>query len=100
MHVVDWLADRFVLPTENEVDCRVELRWDEHSVCFQIDDGGLRVVEERSPHFSILFDSENTMRAMLQGRLNPMHAFSEGKFRSTGYIVWTFRVLAMFTRSD
>ncbi|MEM7000322.1 MAG: hypothetical protein AAF529_06005 [Pseudomonadota bacterium] len=44
-------------------------------------------------HFTIFTRDLPTAAALFEGRADPMQAFLNGDFRSSGYIMWTFALL-------
>ncbi|MEM6708183.1 MAG: hypothetical protein AAF648_05320 [Pseudomonadota bacterium] len=44
------------------------------------------------------FESAQAMLAILEGQVDPIEAFMQGTFQSSGYLLWTFPLLSLFNR--
>ena len=55
--------------------------------------------QQTKPDFTIYLSDFETLKALLEGKISPMQAFSNEQLRSDGYIVWTFRLLMALARS-
>lgn len=49
-----------------------------------------------SPDVTFMFEDVDTAWALLSGRADAFEAFMEGRFRSDGYLMWAFALMAMF----
>jgi hypothetical protein len=62
--------------------------------------GDLEILKDDAPcepDFTLYFRDEAHAIALLSAAISPIDAFMAGEFRSSGYIVWSFRTLAAFT---
>jgi len=68
------------------------------AVCFRIDHGRIQRLDcTRQPFdITLYFQSADEAFNLLCGSANPVSAFMDGSFRSDGYLLWVFAVLAMF----
>jgi putative sterol carrier protein len=57
---------------------------------------GEAYAEAAQPVVTLYFDSFANHRAILEGRMDPMQAFLDGRFRSDGHIVLAMRMLQVF----
>ena len=57
---------------------------------------GEAYAEAAQPLVTLYFDSFANHRAILEGRMDPMQAFLEGRFRADGHIVLAMRMLQVF----
>ena len=48
------------------------------------------------PDATFFFQDDATAWALLSGREDAFQAFMEGRFRSDGYLMWAFALMAMF----
>lgn len=64
-------------------------------VTFKFRSDGLAFVNEH-PNFTLYFDSLNSLEETLGDMAAALEAFGEGRFRSSGYIFWSFQTLRMF----
>ncbi|MBM4205924.1 MAG: hypothetical protein FJ194_17540 [Gammaproteobacteria bacterium] len=68
------------------------------AVGFRIEHGRIERLDPGRQTFDItlFFQSADEAFNLLCGSANPVAAFMEGRFRSDGYLLWVFAVLAMF----
>ena len=52
------------------------------------------------PDAIFMFEDADTAWALLSGRADAFEAFMEGRFRSDGYLMWAFALMAMFKSSS
>jgi putative sterol carrier protein len=54
------------------------------------------VPEHTRPDATFMFEDVDTAWALLSGRGDAFEAFMQGRFRSDGYLMWAFALMAMF----
>lgn len=92
------LQAAFVPAAAQHLDAVFRLRIEEVSITFRVREGRLdfTVPADVSPDATFLFEDEDTAWALLTGRANAFEAFMDGRFRSDGYLMWAFTLMAMF----
>ncbi len=94
----DHLQSAFVPAAAGGLDAVFRLRIQEHALTFRVSNGQLdfTVPADLEPDATFLFEDADTAWALLTGRANAFEAFMEGRFRSDGYLMWAFALMAMF----
>lgn len=104
-HALEWLrahlADAFEPAAAGALDAVLRLQVGDQSLLFRVSRGALDfdLAPDTAPDATFMFDHEDTARALLSGQADAFSAFMEGRFRSDGYLMWAFALMAMF-RSD
>ncbi|MEQ9450898.1 MAG: hypothetical protein RJQ07_04875 [Pseudomonadales bacterium] len=93
--LIDLLSSRFAAG-EASLDATVQFAVGEETVSFVIHQGQLSV-SSQAPDFTLYFADQHTLSAVLGDMQQALIAFREQRFRSSGYILWTFQVLGMFS---
>lgn len=95
------LRQRFIAQASHDLDATIELNWPDGSVVLSIARAQLVLHDPERPSPSvdlvIYFSDEALAVAILSGLKSPIKAFLAGDFRSSGYIVWVFQTLSVFT---
>ena len=75
---------------------RVEVGQD--SLSFRVNHGNLDfdLAPGTVPDVTFTFADDETAWTLLSGRADAFEAFMDGRFRSDGYLVWAFTLMAMF----
>lgn len=70
----------------------------EQSLAFRVAHGRLDfdVPPDARADATFMFQDETTAWALLSGREDAFQAFMDGRFRSDGYLMWAFALMAMF----
>ncbi len=65
---------------------------------FRVHDGRLdfSVDDAVEPDATFMFEDVDTAWSLLSGHGNAFEAFMAGRFRSDGYLMWAFALMAMF----
>jgi len=58
------------------------------------------VAADLRPDATFTFADADTAWALLSGRADAFEAFMQGRFRSDGYLMWAFALMAMFKSSS
>jgi len=74
----------------------------EHALYLRIRSRTLEVHPGRCPHPSVtmIFDHMDTALGLLEGTVDPMTAFLEGRLQSDGNLILALQLIAAFRRSD
>lgn len=84
-------------PATAGLDATLRLCVGTDALLLRVRDGALEFRADTEPaDVTFLFEDLDTAWALLTGRLNPFDAFMDGRFRSDGYLLWTFAVVTMF----
>ena len=69
---------------------------------FRVHHGNLDfdVGTDAKPDAVFMFADSDTAWALLSGQADAFEAFMEGRFRSDGYLMWAFALMAMFKSSS
>jgi putative sterol carrier protein len=67
----------------------LSFRVDHGRLCFDLPPG-------TRPDATFMFRDEQTAWALLTGQGDAFEAFMDGRFRSDGYLMWAFALMAMF----
>lgn len=72
------------------------------SLTFRVDHGTLdfRLPPGTRPDATFMFEDVDTAWSLLSGTDDAFEAFMEGRFRSDGYLMWAFALMAMFQSSS
>ena len=89
------LSDRYTAESEAVVDAFIGIQVGSQSCVMQATDGGIVFCHE-APDFTLIFEDQTTFENVLGDMQAAIQAFMQGKFRSTGYIMWSFQTLRMF----
>jgi len=68
-------------------------------VLLEVDHGRIETSLPDAPvpaDITLYFHTAAEALGLLRGTANPVTAFMDGRFRSDGYLIWVFTVLAMF----
>ena len=100
------LTERFDATAATDLDVVVGFAWpaQPHAATpallrCRIRDGVFEILADESscaPDFTLYFRDEAHAIGLLSTKISPIDAFMAGEFRSSGYIVWSFRTLAAF----
>ncbi len=94
------LERRFHPTAAQDMDLHITLEWPGGSFAFVVRDGQFLPNPGDMPTELVVYGrSEAGLRALLTGQANPVDAFMAGELRSNGYLMWVFRVLALFRSS-
>jgi putative sterol carrier protein len=80
------------------IDAVLRLQAGAEQLTFRVRDGTLdfAVPDTMPADATFMFTDLDTARALLSGRGNAFDAFMAGHFRSDGYLMWAFALMAMF----
>lgn len=80
------------------LDAVLRIAVGEQSLSFRVVHGRLDfdVPADVRPDATFMFQDDATAWALLSGREDAFQAFMEGRFRSDGYLMWAFALMAMF----
>jgi len=81
-----------------KLDAVFRLEVDDAALTFRVREGDLDfdVPAGARPDATFMFDDVDTAWALLSGRADAFEAFMQGRFRSDGYLMWAFALMAMF----
>lgn len=98
----DHLAASFHPAAAGKLDAIFRVAVDGEALTFQVSNGRLDfdLPDEVEPDATFLFADVDTAWALLSGRADAFDAFMEGRFRSDGYLMWAFALMAMFQSSS
>ncbi|MEQ8860182.1 MAG: SCP2 sterol-binding domain-containing protein [Pseudomonadales bacterium] len=98
----DHLQSSFHPAAAGHFDAVFRLQTDDDTLTFQVRDGRISfdLPDEVRPDATFLFDDDDTAWALLTGRADAFEAFMDGRFRSDGYLMWAFALMAMFESSS
>ena len=100
--IVEYLKKNFDPAAADEIDARIELRLNEESVHFVIQDKALHITktEESSlnPEIILFFESANLAYEIFAGKTEMINAFMNGQFRSDSNLIWIFKILGAFRK--
>ncbi len=94
------LTQRFDTQRCGDLDTHIAFCSEDKRLLIGIHDGRLTFPDEadQRPDLQLYFASEEQAVDIMAGAGNPIEAFMAGEFRSSGYILWVFQVLAAFSR--
>jgi hypothetical protein len=74
----------------------------DESLSFRVSHGHLEfdLPSGTAPDATFMFADADTAWALLSGGADAFEAFMDGRFRSDGYLVWAFVLMAMFRSSS
>ena len=102
-NIIEYLTNNFDPAAATEIDARIELRLNEESVQFVIQDKELHItkVEESplNPEIILFFESANLAYEIFTGTTEVVHAFMNGQFRSDSNLIWAFQILGAFRKT-
>ncbi len=92
------LEASFHPPAAAGIDAVLRLAVEEEILAFQVRHGRISfdVPEHARADATFIFADHGTALELLSGRGNAFDAFMEGRFRSDGYLMWAFALMAMF----
>jgi len=91
------LEAAFYAPASTGFDATIRLTIGEEALIFRLAQGTLTFPSEpQLPDATFYFADTDIAWAVLSGQADPLNAFMEGRFRSDGYLLWTFALTAMF----
>lgn len=92
------LERSFFPPASQDMDAVIRLSIAEDELLLEISGGRLEFHEPDSvkPDATFFFEDVDTAWALLAGQADAFAAFMEGRFRADGYLMWAFRLMAMF----
>jgi putative sterol carrier protein len=92
------LRNSFYPPAAGNIDAVLRLRVGDGELAFRVRHGELdfTVPTGARADATFIFADLETARALLSGEANAFEAFMEGRFRSDGYLMWAFALMAMF----
>jgi putative sterol carrier protein len=97
IHLREHLESNFHAPTATGLDAVIRLVIGDDFMEFRVHDGRLDFDHAHAtPDATFRFADIDTAWALLSGRADAFEAFMEGRFRADGYLMWAFRLMAMF----
>jgi hypothetical protein len=92
------LRDSFYPPAAGNIDAVLRIRVGDGEIGFRVRHGELdfTVPADTRADATFMFADLDTARALLCGEANAFEAFMDGRFRSDGYLMWAFALMAMF----
>lgn len=80
------------------LDAVIRMAVGEDSLTFRVEHGSLEldVPADAPADATFIFEDLDTAWDLLGGRADAFEAFMEGRFRSDGYLMWAFALMAMF----
>ncbi|MEQ8486910.1 MAG: SCP2 sterol-binding domain-containing protein [Pseudomonadales bacterium] len=92
------LEASFHPPAAAGIDAVLRLAAQDQSLTFRVRHGRIdfSVPEHVRADATFIFADPDTAIELLTGRANAFDAFMDGRFRSDGYLMWAFALMAMF----
>jgi putative sterol carrier protein len=92
------LSSSFHSPAAIGLDAVFRLQIGSDTLTFQVREESLEfaVREEHAADATFIFEDMDTAWSLLSGRADAFEAFMQGRFRSDGYLMWAFALMAMF----
>ncbi|MFU8814826.1 MAG: SCP2 sterol-binding domain-containing protein [Pseudomonadales bacterium] len=92
------LESSFHAPAAAGLDAVVRLRVGDDALTFQVRGGSLRfdLPDTIGVDATFMFEDVDTAWSLLSGQADAFEAFMRGQFRSDGYLMWAFALMAMF----
>lgn len=92
------LRESFYPPATTGIDAVFRLQVGDEHIDLAVREGTLAfgVPGDTPRDATFIFSDLETARALLCGEANAFEAFMEGRFRSDGYLMWAFALMAMF----
>ena len=101
--IIEYLTNNFDPAAANEIDARIELRLDEESVHFVIQDKELHITKAEesplNPEIILFFESATLAYEIFTGTTEMVNAFMNGQFKSDSNLIWVFQILGAFRKS-
>lgn len=84
------------------LDAVFKLSAEQEALTFRVRDQALdfELDQQARPDATFMFEDVDTAWALLSGQADAFEAFMEGRFRSDGYLMWAFALMAMFRSSS
>lgn len=94
----DHLKSSFQPAAAGHFDAVFRLQTDDDVLTFRVREGRITfdLPDDVPPDATFIFDDDDTAWALLTGRADAFEAFMDGRFRSDGYLMWAFALMAMF----
>lgn len=88
----------FFPPASAGMDAIIRLAIADELLQFQVRDQQIEFHSpaSRKPDATFFFEDVDVAWALLSGQADAFSAFMEGRFRADGYLMWAFRLMAMF----
>jgi putative sterol carrier protein len=92
------LSSSFHPPAAAGLDAVFRLQIGAETLTFQVREGALdfALSDGLAPDATFIFEDIDTAWSLLSGRADAFEAFMQGRFRSDGYLMWAFALMAMF----
>jgi putative sterol carrier protein len=92
------LQSNFHPPAATGLDAVFRLRIDHEVLTFRVRDRRLEfdLPPSVEADATFMFEDVDAARSLLSGKADPFDAFMQGRFRSDGYLMWAFALMAMF----
>jgi putative sterol carrier protein len=92
------LESSFHAPAATGLDAVLRLRIDAEALTFRVRHGALEfdLPESVQPDATFMFEDVDTAWSLLSGQADAFEAFMTGRFRSDGYLMWAFALMAIF----
>ncbi len=92
------LESTFHPPASTGLDAVIRLAIADEMLQFEVADGRILFhdAQARRPDATFFFEDVDIAWALLSGQGDAFDAFMEGRFRADGYLMWAFRLMAMF----
>ena len=91
------LSERFNAAQATQFDGAFRIDCGSSQIAFSVRHGELApIAADAEVDLTLLFHSEEEALQLLTGGGDVIQAFMEGRFRSDGYLIWVFTLLAMF----
>lgn len=94
----DHLKTSFHPAAAGKLDAVFRIAVNGESLSFRVHHGRLDfdLPSDIRPDATFMFEDVDTAWALLSGRADAFEAFMQGRFRSDGYLMWAFALMAMF----
>ncbi len=92
------LEQSFNPAAAERLDAVFRITVDGDALTFRVSHGSLQLdlPAGTRPDVTFMFEDADTAWALLSGHGNAFEAFMEGRFRSDGYLMWAFALMAIF----
>ena len=101
--IIEYLTKSFDPAAAGEIDARIELRMNEESIHFVIQDKKLQLSEQKespvSPEITLFFESSDLAYEIFTGTTEMVNAFMNGHFKSDSNLIWVFHILGAFRKN-
>jgi putative sterol carrier protein len=75
------------------LDACIRIEWNNGHIVFLIRDEQIKFIQDDNPELIIYFIQKTDVLSLFRGESDPFDAFTQGKLRANGHLIWIFQTI-------